>query len=724
METTILPGEIKKKAHLAEKILEKVPCSTLINEKVQTLQSLSDVKEFFQSRPEVEAWASRLDPDEKLAVLSIIAIGEGEAAFSRFDEASEDVRKTFLRHLADVENFYAPIGGVIGYHHRFLTLLAEEGEGSGAGQGHYSMPGAVDISSDTERVREWALHGIDHLPELVEVFPVGGAGDRLSLVSEESGEALPAACLNFAGFSLLEHLIRDVQAFEYLFYKIHRKQLTIPIVMMTSREKHNHEHILSICENNRWFHRDKNTFHLIIQPLAPLIDPSGHWVFASPMSLKLKPGGHGVIWKLMDDASLFDSLLEKGYKKFLARQINNPVASVGHGLLAFIGYGFLHKKTFGFAATARPVHAAEGMLVLKEVKKGGEYEYGITNIEYTDLAKRGVSDHPSEEGGKHSRFPANTNILFGDLEAMKEGVKQLPFPGMLINLKTKTEREDLNGNRVECTSGRIETTMQNVADLFVDIFTRPIDEGEKQRLLTYATYNLRRKTLASTKKSYEKTGSLQGTPEGAYYEQLLNAHELLKNRCGFEVPGFVGTDEYLEKGPNLIFLYHPALGPLYHVIAQKLRRGKIAEGSELQLEISEADIEGLELQGSLIIRAEQALGKADANGFLAYGENEGRCKLQNVRIVNRGINREKSIDWWKNAPERDERLEIVLEGNSEFYAENLAIEGEREFVVPDGKRMIVKEVDGDLEWSLEPMPTPAWEWEYVLHDDKSIKLIN
>ena len=48
----------------------------------------------------------------------------------------------------------------------------------------------------------------------------------------------------------------------------------------------------------------------------------------------------------------------------------------------------------------------------------------------------------------------------------------------------------------------------------------------------------------------------------------------------------VGTvEQYLEKGPGFIFLFHPALGPMWDVIAQKIRGGALMHGSELVLEV-------------------------------------------------------------------------------------------------------------------------------------------
>jgi hypothetical protein len=54
--------------------------------------------------------------------------------------------------------------------------------------------------------------------------------------------------------------------------------------------------------------------------------------------------------------------------------------------------------------------------------------------------------------------------------------------------------------------------------------------------------------------------------------------------------------EYLTRGPGFIFLFHPALGPLWDVAAQKLRGGSLAPRSELVLEVAEVHVEQLHLQ--------------------------------------------------------------------------------------------------------------------------------
>jgi len=52
------------------------------------------------------------------------------------------------------------------------------------------------------------------LPDLGEIYPLGGSADRLGLVDPNSGECLPAAMLPYCGRTLLEGLIRDLQVLD------------------------------------------------------------------------------------------------------------------------------------------------------------------------------------------------------------------------------------------------------------------------------------------------------------------------------------------------------------------------------------------------------------------------------------------------------------------------------------------------------------------------------
>jgi hypothetical protein len=53
------------------------------------------------------------------------------------------------------------------------------------------------------------------------------------------------------------------------------------------------------------------------------------------------------------------------------------------------------------------------------------YEYGVTNIEYTEFERLGISDEAVSASSKTSVFPANTNVLFVGLGAARRVVQEV-----------------------------------------------------------------------------------------------------------------------------------------------------------------------------------------------------------------------------------------------------------------------------------------------------------
>jgi hypothetical protein len=323
---------------------------------------------------------------------------------------------------------------------------------------------------------------ISALPFTAEIWPVGGAGDRLGLVDEVTGEALPTAMLEFCGRPLLETLIRDLEAREYLAWHLTGEQHTTPVVLMTSHAKNNHSRIRAFLEENDWMGRGPQNFMLIDQPMVPLVDSEqGMWLRdaeGNAFQPLLKPGGHGALWKLMLDRNAF-TWLESSHRRSIAlvRQISNPAAGTDATLLTLAGAGVNGKKAFGFASCARVEGATEGINVLVERREmtsaGGDGKsiisasYGVSNIEYTEFARYGLPGNPVE-------YPANTNILYVDIRRVRTAVESEPaasMPGMIFN---KSKQVISGGKKV--AAGRIETTMQNVADFLTNRFDDVLDE--------------------------------------------------------------------------------------------------------------------------------------------------------------------------------------------------------------------------------------------------------
>jgi UTP---glucose-1-phosphate uridylyltransferase len=632
--------------------------------------------------------------------------------------------KDLLQILLDLEQCYSEQGGVIGYHQTILKLIvSHEQDGNNDANMNYYKPSGLDLTKDTEEIREAIFWGIQSMPLISEIYPVGGSADRLDLHEDSTGTPLPAAMLHFEGRTLLEGLIRDVQAREYLYYKLYHKQTIVPIAMMTSEEKLNYTYIVNLLEKHHYFNRPTEKFFFFLQPLVPVVTKKGNWSMTAPQQPTLKPGGHGVIWKVAQDRGVFDWLAKDQRTAALVRQINNPIAGTDHTLLALSGLGYQGKKAFGFLSCDRLLNSAEGVNILKESRRGGGYDYCISNIEYTDMKLKGIKEIPLTPGSAYSQYPSNTNVLFANLAAVQAAVAKCPIPGQLINMKTKVPYIDPQGNIAYVEGGRLESLMQNIADHLTDHISHQINSDEIASLKTFIAYNDRKKTISTTKKLYQQNESPLSTPEYALYDRLSNNWELMSTQCDFTMPPMPSIDNYLSDGPSFIVLFHPALGPLYAVISQKIRKGSLAQGSEMQLEIAEFNCENLTLDGSLLIHADQVMGASDKNGILQYGEATGKCTLRNVTVTNRGINKESGQCYWKNEINRDEALDIRLSGDAEFVAEDVIFQGDHQIYVPSGYRWTAYQENGRLAFRKEKLVAPTWSWSYSFTDDHKIVLL-
>jgi len=610
--------------------------------------------------------------------------------------------KDLVNVLLGIDHFYREIGGIVGYQAEVLRLIKNDSATEQVAA-KFHAPLFDDISQENSAVKESIRFGLESMPLLAELYPLGGAADRLHLIDEQTGQELPAAKLPFAGRSLIAILIRDLQAREWLYYRLYGKQITIPLGIMSSWEKGNCRHVTKVFEDHRWFGRPAGHFRFFIQPLVPAFDEKGNWHLSGPLKPVLKPGGHGAIWKLARDEGVFDWLKSLGCKKALIRQINNPIAGLDYGLIAFSGIGCSRNMSFGFASCNRLVKAAEGVVILVEKPSG---EIVLTNIEYCDFQKFGIEDEPIHPDQPFSRFRSNTNILFVDLEAVEKAVDSHPFPGLIMNLKPGMILDETGVQR-EALMARLESTMQNIADAMGE--PSSID-GPLKTEQTFVVHNKRHKTISVAKKAYQSGRSMLETPELCFYELLFANSELLL-KCGFITAPFSPSDAYLKGGPSTLFLYHPALGPLYSIIAQKLRGGSLSVGSELILEIAELDVENLLLNGSLQILAAQPLGAIDEEGILQYSHRVGRAILQNVTVENAGVDWTRGTPYWKMNLQHKETVIVELKGWSEFDARDVHLEGSHHFIVEEGVKMTVRQGEDGIIVTKTPI-SKEWLWNY------------
>lgn len=634
------------------------------------------------------------DPIHQFVLLALVVIQQDHLLASDAPVPLE-VQQTFLNQLSLIEEFYQTLGGILGYHRTVLQLLAAKQSRSPDLRVTYTSPQGVSLTDDSTKIREAVVIALRDLPLLAEFYPVGGSGERLDLVNSASHEHLSPCFLPFLGRSLLEGLIQDLEGREFLAYKIYGTRHTVPIVMMTSSEKGTDQRVRELCTQKEWFGRPARSFFLISQPLVPLVSQEGRWISSSPLILALKPGGHGILWKLASERGVFSTLKKEGKTHCLVRQINNPLGGRDRNLLALAGIGLLEDKHFGLFGCERDPAHEEGVLVEKIVSSGGTFEYGITNVEYTEL---------DEHTRRSSPHPANVNLLFAKIDAIEQVLPRNPLPGLILNMKSSTIE---NGREIK--AGRLEATMQNIADQIVYRSAEPLQPDEyTQQQPTFFVQNLRCASLSSTKKPF-RADQVANTPEKAFYDLAASNHALLAS-CGMTLAPWRPFDN--DNPLASLFLFHPALGPLHEIVRQKIRGGSVSEGGELLCNIPEINLSDLTVEGSLCLSSQ-------TNNVYKMG----RCSLRNVRVRNRGIAWQLSVPLWKGDFKRHEALRIELGEGSEFVADNVVFAGDHQFIVPPRCRLAVSQDEqGNIVSSMTHISCPSWTWHYTVTPDWKIHL--
>jgi UTP---glucose-1-phosphate uridylyltransferase len=539
--------------------------------------------------------------------------------------------------------------------------------------------------------------------------------------------------------------------------------------------------LLALAPAGRW---------LLGGPLAPEARPGGHGAL-----WKLMADGGAFAW-LRQRGRV--AALVRQISNPLAGTDGTLLALAGVGLQrgAEEGGGGGARPGFGFVACPRRPGAAEGVVALREAVDGatGKASYGVTNVEYTewgDGAGGGVGGGGGGGGGSGGGrsggsggaapaaaapttvtppssapppdLPANTNVLFVGLDAAADAVASAShasatsasasaaLPGLVFNASKAVRFADAAAGGVQSTvrAGRLECTMQALADHLPGPAGSPPPSGSSldaiaATLPTFALHAARRQVTSSAKRAappgldlVAHPAAAAQTPEGAYADAAANAADLLR-ACGVAVPPTAGAPGTAGTAAGVAFHWHPALGPLWSVIAQKLRGGALAPGSELVLDVAEAAVTGLRLDGSMLVRADAPLGHWEPAGEDEDGENEasppprlvyshraGRVRLSGVTVVNAGVDwaAPGTQAWSRRLARPGGCAAVTLHGQSEFDAADCVFTGDVAFDVPHGYKMTVRadvRARDGLRRTLTRLPragegegggrAPSWEW--------------
>lgn len=575
----------------------------------------------------------------------------------RFSEIP-DKDKFFLK-LQEIDAFYFEKGGILGYQ----KLIEEQLQQKNKNESQVFCPIFLNITQKNEEIAKYIDAGLELLPKFCEIYVVGGAADRLGFFHPDTKEPLPAASFLFMGKPLLEHLIDDLNAREYLYYKKYQKKISVPICLMTADEKNNFNRIKTLLEEKKYFGRPKNSFIFIRQPMVPVVDSKGNWIWDDKEILALKPSGHGALWTACLKQNIYAELKKRGCEYALVRQINNPIIGVDYNLLAFMGAGVLKNKSFGFFVTKRIKGNPEGAVVYTKVKNQENEFKVVTNVEYCQLGNEDISEE----------FPANTNLLFANLNDILHAVEKVPYPGTLLNFKSNQQNP----------TARLELTMQNIAEGFLD----PMLDCLQEHQSVFLVMQERSKAISTIKKLKNDLKEQNETPLKAFYDYHRMTEQMLIKNCFSKVPKEIENFEEFIKNPNFFFFYHKMLGPLFDEIAKKIQYLVIKQHAYIDIQLAECKLNEVTIEGALIIESSESIEQIPQ-------QLQPCCFLENVTVNNLGVDLLKWSPFLQKGTSFQEVLKITLSKNSRFFAKNRVFTANKTYVVPEN---YVFSIDGEQE---------------------------
>jgi len=494
------------------------------------------------------------------------------------------------------------------------------------------------------RTEEYALKGLEDLGKLAYVCMVGGVADRF--FEGKGGPCLHAmGKIPFLHRTLLDWILDSIESETSLYRKCFNKEPPIrPVFCMCSKE--GWEHWLRHVQEDRRQLKGKGKMEIIplIQGQAPLLDRRGKWQVQGK-ALLTKPGGHGMVWRVLfqlQDTFQRTQEVLKRCSHLVMRQVNNPLCGLGGNALSVFGairsHPFGKRQEVDLAFSTVPVQAG-----MHEGRLGCDERGRVRHMEYSDF------HHEMEDEGD-----ANCNLFAISIQAASEATLLNPFPGPLFNDKGKGV-------------SRVELCMQNISD-----------ECRRIAVLSFP----RERTCSTIKFAHG-----QQETHLSCIKQWMRVHKtFLEEECNASC-----SDSFL-------WTYHPSLGPLFSVIKSKVRGGHYSGYWECT--ISEVDVAQLDLEGSLIIRAENDRAR-----------EQGRCELRNVKVRNRGL-RSTVEECAKGVFEHQESMTISFQGMGSFIAHEVTFSGPFSLHVKDGECVHAIQEGGRVVLKSHPSPSPPWHWEY------------
>ena len=547
-----------------------------------------------------------LAPRDQATLTLIEALGQ-QHLVEHWPEPGQSThdKQRLLAQIRELDARYP--GGLERYLNHATELLAQARRGDTPYRDYAPhVPEGLGLNFYSAEFRDAEELGLKEANRCGFVMVAGGLGERLGF----SGIKLELPAETATGRSFLGLYAAHILAFQRSSNQRLGEDRKLPLAIMTSDDTHTATE--GLLRKNKNFGLATDQVVLLKQEkVASLSDPTPRLAInpLDPYELMTKPHGHGDVHALIHQTGLARRWLDQGVRWLLFFQDTNALAL--HVFLAALGTSIREGLDVNSVVIPRYPGEAIGALV-RLAKPDSEL---TVNVEYNQLdallrhSPDGLGDVADHSG--HSPYPGNANIF---VSALAPYTKTLEMTGGVVPEFVNPKYVDESRTSFK-TPTRLECMMQDYLQL---VPGERVGFTQFERSVCFSPVK-NSPTVAASRQAQQPPVPAEGAATGE--ADLYALHRRILRLAGANIePGFAASYCGIEVVLFPIVVLSPELTTPSMRLSDKLAEVRISSRSTLVVNADSIEIRGLDLDGSLEIRAVRG----------------ARIVLQNLIVQNRG----------------------------------------------------------------------------------------
>eukprot|EP00484_Ammonia_sp_Unknown_P017583 CAMPEP_0197039630 /NCGR_PEP_ID=MMETSP1384-20130603/16411_1 /TAXON_ID=29189 /ORGANISM="Ammonia sp." /LENGTH=635 /DNA_ID=CAMNT_0042470259 /DNA_START=84 /DNA_END=1991 /DNA_ORIENTATION=- len=514
----------------------------------------------------------------------------------------DDGKKKLLAQVLRLDKQYA--AGIVQYYQNGVKLLEESFQGVNPYADWVpSVPAGVLLKYDSDEFHKYEELGRQNLDKAGFVLVAGGLGERLGY----SGIKI----------SLPMDITTEMCFIEFYIKMILKYHHNAPLMIMTSNDTHD-QTVKLLQENNNFGMNGAGQLTLLKQELVPTFSNNKcHFGMTGKYELGEKPHGHGDVHSLLYNSGL--ALKWKNdfkVKWLLFFQDTNPMAF--RALPSTLGVSVESNYAMNSMTVPRTAGQALGAIT-KLTNKNNANDVLTINVEYNQLAALLPDGDVNDPKTGFSQYPGNTNtfVINNDvycvvMEKYKGAIPEFVNPKYADDTKTTFKKP----TRLECMMQEYPKLLSQYHREFGAGGGSEEKKADDQALSLnvgmtcfppWLAMKPVKSNLADSIKDVQKMGSAFSAAHGEAAVYFLN-RTLLRAAAKNENLTTESKEKLeLVKGLPVDYgarvVLYPSFGSTVKEMSGKLKGEiSITERSTLVIDGDDVEIDGLKLDGALIVR--------------------------------------------------------------------------------------------------------------------------